>query len=210
MPRQKRPPVDVAARRERVWEATCRGLTTRQIARQEEVDHKQIVRDLAAIHEERGAGDAAERAGRLERSTDLARARYRLVVREAMTEWERSKTDKQKRREKAKQKGGGDGGPDETEAEQTTEGRLGDPAYLRAVVAAQTRLDEIDGIDAPKRLAVGGDPDAPPVSTKSEHEHTVDDDLADDLAAIRRILEAGGSLSSHHQAQSVDTTPAAQ
>ena len=35
--------------------------------------------------------------------------------------------------------------------------RLGDPAYLRAVVAAQTRLDEIDGIDAPKRLEHGGE-----------------------------------------------------
>jgi len=172
MARQKRPPADVAARRERVWEAWCRGQTTRQIAAVEQVDHKQIVRDLAAIDEER-AGDQAD-AARREQAAELARGRYRLVIREALAEWERSKQDRQRERRKAKRSGAGKDATEATEAEQTTEGRLGDAAYLRAVVAAQTRLDAIDGVDAPKKMEHAGPDGGPiPVALSSEERDAI-------------------------------------
>ena len=152
MTRERRVREVIVARRERVWDATCLGKTTRQIAAVEGVAHMQIVRDLAAIHAAMGEDEDAP--ARKQRAANVARARYGMMIAKAMEEWERSKQERLRKRTKSRSKGGKS--QPATEAEHTIEIGLGDPAYLNVAVKAQQRLDAIEGIDAPKEHNLTG------------------------------------------------------
>src|SRR3990167_6287606 len=187
MAKKKGTHANVIARRKRVWALTCRGLQETEIAEREGVDKSQICRDLDAIHAELDA--APDAAARKLRAANVARSRYGLVIAEALEEWQRSKKDRQRTRTKARSKGrakldaDGKPVPESTEAEPTTEGRLGDPAYLAAVVKAQSRLDAIEGIDAAKQHDVKG---SGSVALRNMTEEQLDEHIAKLEAELRR------------------------
>jgi len=148
---------EVNARRERVYKLWCRGWPEVRIAEKEGVHKSQICRDITARRKEINCckeGSAERDAA----ARDRAIGTYEEVIAEAFTEWERSKKDKERQRSKVRQKAGkakapksGKASPalpldETTEAEQATEGRLGDPQYLRAAITAQQRIDEINGL----------------------------------------------------------------
>lgn len=128
-----------------------RGRSETDLADAEGVAISTICRDLQARREQLRQAEADSAAkGIAER--DRAVSVYRDVIAEGWTEWERSKSDKKRQRQKAKQ--GGTGG-DSTEAEEATEGRLGDPQYLNAITRAQARIDDLHGLVVSKHEHTG-------------------------------------------------------
>lgn len=143
--RKKQEHAATNARRARIWKQWVRGRSETELAEAEGVAISTICRDLQARHEQIREAEAASIAkGIAER--DRAVSVYRDAITEAWTEWERSKGDKKRSRQKAKQGGEGTGGGTSTEAEETTEGRLGDPQYINAIVRAQARIDDLHGL----------------------------------------------------------------
>lgn len=157
MARSHRSREEVQARRELVYQLRrVRRLPWHQIATKCGVSESEVRRDLKAREKEIAAKDSKEESvERSIRCRNQAVATYDAAINEAWAEWERSKKEIQRKRSKARQKAAGKGetdGATETEAEETTEGRIADAQMLRVVVAAQTRIDEINGVDAPKKL----------------------------------------------------------
>lgn len=131
-----------------------------EIATAEKVDPAQITRDLQAMQDLLAEHEKAI-VNRAERQRQVATATYRMTIREALTEWERSKSDKE--RERAKETSTSIKGAVgvakvvlpgvastlasiKTEQEAAKEGRLGDPQYLRVVIEARKRIDELEGL----------------------------------------------------------------
>jgi len=146
-PRRERAAVN--ARRARVYKLWVQGWSAAQLATREKVHPSQISRDLAARRKEikqLKAGEAERDAEERER----AMGTYEEVILEAFQEWERSKEDKG--RHKQQQTTGPAGAAAAAAAakvvsEVVSEGRLGDPQYLRTVIEARKRLDKLAGID---------------------------------------------------------------
>jgi hypothetical protein len=157
MARQRKAPVNVTARRERVWDWFLQGIPAAEMARREKIDRSQICRDLADLQAERKRPDK-------EAAAALALARYERVMAEAWSEWERSKLDRERSRQKETKsakptkkpkKGAPAEGPADDgrmEAESVVEGRLGDPQYLANVIKAQQQIDGINGIRTPDEV----------------------------------------------------------
>ncbi|MDE2097147.1 MAG: hypothetical protein KGL39_07865 [Patescibacteria group bacterium] len=108
---------------------------------------------------------------------ELRHARQMRLVREAeednkklLAEWERSKLDKQRRRSRTKQRAGKDAqgkqAPAETQAEKVTEGRLGDPRYLKVRAENREFIAETMGLKEPERKEITG-ADGGPVLVKT-------------------------------------------
>jgi hypothetical protein len=157
-------PAAVILRRRKVWGMRCRGHSTYKIGEALGVDHSTVVRDLAAMNELRRA-DRGEAAATAEAQKEEAVGRYEIVIEEAMMEWERSKSDKQ--RQSAKEVKGPAKGPkgaaavaDRTETQAATEGRLADSQYLKVAVAAQKEIDGLNGLVKTKHevTGAGGEP----------------------------------------------------
>jgi len=160
---KKRTSPHVIARQERVYRLWLRGWSEQRIADREGVNQCQISRDLQARREQVDESASVERSAR---SRERAVSVYREVIAEGWEEWERSRQNKKRERTKVKQGGKGAKGGEadnSSEAEETTEGRLADPQYLNAIVRAQTRIDEIEGNDAPKEHRHSGDASNPVV-----------------------------------------------
>lgn len=138
MARKKQERATANSRRERVWKQWVRGKSETEIAAAEGVVVSTICRDLQARREQIREHEAAS-ADKAVAQRDRAIGTYQEAIAEAWSEWERSKLDKKRQRHKAKQGGEGE---TSSEAEETTEGRLGDPQYLRTIIQAQARIDE--------------------------------------------------------------------
>lgn len=144
MARERQEWAAVNARRERVWKRWVRGESATSIAERESVSVSTISRDIQA-RQRQIRQHQANAAARDDAERQRAISGYRAAIAEAWEEWERSKGPKERRRTKTR--GAGAGGEGATvEAEEATEGRLGDPQYLNAVVRAQTKIDELLGL----------------------------------------------------------------
>lgn len=181
MPRGDRnPTIVILRRRERIEELLEQTESPAKIvdllaAEGVKVSRQTVERDIAAVAEEWRAGIVGKRHIRQMRKVRAAERRNA----ELQAEWERSKLDKQRRREKAKQKGAAllpDGSPDpnpqpdETEAEQSTEGQIGNVALMAEqrkndeFIARMLRLEEPKDINLSGDIACklyGFDPDTP-------------------------------------------------
>lgn len=142
-PRRERAAVN--ARRARVYKLWIQGWSVAQLAAREKVHPSQISRDLAARREQirQLEVDAAQQDVLLR---DRAIGTYQEVILEAFQEWERSKEDKGRQKQQ-QTSGTGATAAAKVVSEVVSEGRLGDPQYLRTVIEARKRLDKLEGID---------------------------------------------------------------
>jgi alkaline phosphatase len=121
-----------------------------RLAEKEGVHPSQISRDLAARSAsiKKHEADAAQKEIQ-ERERSMGT--YEEVILEAFQEWERSKEDKgrQKQQQTTGSAGASTAGSSAAKvvSEVVSEGRLGDPQYLRTVIEARKRLDKLAGID---------------------------------------------------------------
>lgn len=145
MAKQRSEKSQVTERRQRVFKLWCRGWSVVRLAEKEGVNPSQISRDLAARREaiRQHKADEAERDAQ---ERDRAIGTYEEVIQEAFEQWERSKQDKGRQKQ---QQTGGTGGAAAAKviSEVISEGRLGDPQYLRTVIEARKRIDKLAGID---------------------------------------------------------------
>lgn len=91
---------------------------------------------------------------------DVQANRYNNIYREAMKSWSKSKKPKVAKRKGSKT--GGEGG-DSTFEETTTQETAGDVQFLKAAISALQKIDDLYGLDAPKKTALtnaagNGDP----------------------------------------------------
>lgn len=160
MPGIRRTKVQRLKDREQIAGLLLRSHTLVRIAEITGLSYKTIQREVRVLEAE--WRDAA--------SADIAEVQVRELRRleqiesEAWAEWERSKQDYEKR---VSQSGGEGGGYDKTE----TGGRLGDPRYLQAALAAHERRCKLLGLDAPQKIAPTN-PDGSALTTK-EHRDAV-------------------------------------
>lgn len=137
-----------------------RGLSKTQIAEQLGVSRGQIVYDwkqvLARLQADRDKDAKATVAAKLEE--------YREVKAEAWAAWERSKEDKERRTAETVTETSGGGEPpgqSRTKAVKQIEGRLPDHDYLNTVLKCLEAERELEGLDPPKKLRLGGEDGGP-------------------------------------------------
>lgn len=186
--------LEIVRRRERIETLLATGLESSYqvadaLAREGiQVDARTVQRDIQAIEaewRERYVEKRNQRKLRQVREAEWRKAELR-------SEWERSKKDKERSRQKEVKPGARpakEGGEDAVETgrietEAAVEGRLADVAYMREIRENDAHVADLLGLYEPTRHAIGGDPDAPPVQTKSE------DDLTPHLAAVRTFMAA--------------------
>jgi predicted DNA-binding protein (UPF0251 family) len=121
-----------------------RGCSQREIAAALGVSHKQVWYDLERIRERYREATHHERHAKVEEK----RAQLREARWEAWQAWERSKEDARKVVEE--EPTGAEGGRGKRVT--TVEGRLPDPAYLRAVLETLRDESALLGLDAPKQV----------------------------------------------------------
>lgn len=134
----------IADRRQKLQELEAQGITsTSELARRLGVSERCVQIDLQSL-------DAAwEQTAKAIKFRD--RLKRRLVARserrylELQAEWERSKTLKERETTEAKSGGEGKDKPS-TKATRSKEGRLGDPAYVRAMREEDEHIATITGI----------------------------------------------------------------
>lgn len=192
-------------RRAQVAELYLKGWTQWEIARKVKVDQGTVSRDLKAMHEHwKAAGvrdlDAIKQK-ELDKIDHLERTYWAAWDRSCKTA---SKTRK-KRNEITEQVS-----PDEkvtrtagpVEITEQKEGRDGNPAFLAGVQWCINRRCELLGLDKPKRVVHGGDPDGAPIETKSKIELDLSKLNADELRTLRdlrtKLVGAGESRNGHH------------
>jgi hypothetical protein len=124
--------LEIQQRRKRIQDLEAQGVASpAEIAKRLGVPLRTVQADIAALDlAYKGLEEAAHYRLHLKR-VQVAKADDRYA--ELKAEWQRSKTDKEKRRAKqVEATGKKGGGRTETQADQ--EGRLGDPAYMRLML----------------------------------------------------------------------------
>jgi DNA-binding MarR family transcriptional regulator len=164
----------------RAMELALQGSTQRQIANELGVSQAAVSKILHRV-EVRATNEQNGIRGRL-------KARYTLrlehLYAEAMTAWERSKTDMTRRRQR-KTQGGAQGSA--TIAELVVENQHGDPRYLEQGRKALADLTKLWGHDAPQAVNTN-DPTASPYWAKFAD--LSDEEYADFMIARMRDVTA--------------------
>jgi hypothetical protein len=163
--RSTRTRAEIEAIRDRIFALWCRRQTWPQIAAQVGLEERQCQLHLQKRGE--AVRQLEEKAvGRSLAARDQAIRTYETCIAEAFAEFERSKADRKRHKDKARQRPGKgkpikdkDGKelpvPDEisTEAEESTEGRVAQAQLLRVVIAAQAEIDSLNQL--PKGARTG-------------------------------------------------------
>jgi hypothetical protein len=148
------------------------GKTQWEIAKEEDVDHTTVSRDLAAVRKdwrESAAMDFGERV-----AEELAK--LGKVEADAWAAWEKSKRVLCKRSREKTVGGRNDGAVRTTERR---ENRDGDPAFLKIILQCWDRRVKLLDLVPASKLHIGGDKGAAPVGVTADANHNVKGDLHD-------------------------------
>jgi hypothetical protein len=155
--------LEIQQRRKRIQDLEAQGVASpAEIAKLLGVPLRTVQADIAAMDlAYKGLDEAAHYRLHLKR-VQVAKADDRYA--ELKAEWQRSKTDKEKRRAKqVEAKGKNGGGRSETQAD--LEGRLGDPTYMRLMLDNDKHIAEmLDLYPARKHQHSGPDGKSIPIS----------------------------------------------
>lgn len=151
--------LDILARRERLQALEAQGITSpTKLAETLGCSLATVNRDIVALDLAWAESEKAVEFRHQHKRRLVVRAQRRYDQLQA--EWERSKGDKQ--RQRAKEVKGGDGSESRSETEAATEGRLGDPAYMREMRENETLIMDLLGLEAPKQHEVKDTTPPPP------------------------------------------------
>ena len=159
---------DILARRDRIQELEDKGITSaRKLAAEIGVSLRTVYLDLAAMNAAWAERSAERRDAYKRRLVMRAERRYR----ELESEWERSKSDKQRQKAKETSAKGGPGveaEPIRVETEAATEGRLGEAAFQREMRENDKFIADILELIKSKHELTGADGGAIPVALVRE------------------------------------------
>jgi hypothetical protein len=153
--RKGRSPDQIRADRAEVARLYLAGHTQAEIGRQLSLSRQQIGYDLEAVRQDWLRSSLMDFNAR--KAEELAKIDH--LEREYRDAWERSKTGQETTTTEQTTTPEGD----RTKASIRKEEQHGDPRYLEGVRWCISKRCEILGLDAPKRVRVGGDSDAPPI-----------------------------------------------
>lgn len=141
---------------EKIYRQFLSGLSVQEIARRHNYKQCHVQEVINYVQRWSNSQIVADIQGKRGVQAD----RYNNVYREAMRSWEKSKKPKVTRR-KGSSTGGEHGGSEYEDT--TTQEMVGDVQFLKTAIQALTRIDDLYGLDAPKKTALtnaagNGDP----------------------------------------------------
>ena len=175
----------ILQRRRRVASMYLRGLSQWEIGRQVGVTQQCIAKDIRALEQEWSAAAVVD----IDAAKAKELARIDRLERVAWRAWQRSCQRKERASSRLEKKLNDDAQQGKTVTSKHTEGRDGNPEYLKRVEWCINKRCELLKLNPPQRLEHGGSDELPPIRTEM-----VELTRGQRLARLAALLADGGMV----------------